>query len=149
MADIGGRQDPDTGVGYQDPVGRTGRSPIVRTDAGVLALSVSRSIYSRRVVLAAAYKLSDRWATLVDDEGPERWTLYLVGLTPEGADAGLTLLIQELNDQAIRERLDDETRDLRTLIVAQAFSEGNLLDPTRDSEDPTVAARSTGTHRPR
>lgn len=134
MANLDGRQDLDCDHRHQDPVVPAG--PIVRTDAGVVAVSVSRALYSKRVVLSAAYKLSDQWAVLVDDDGPERWALYLVGLSPEGATEGLATLIHELTDQAVRERLDEETRDLRTLIVAQAFSEGNLLDTARESDTP-------------
>ena len=147
MAELNGRQDFHPDVGHEDAVGPTPSAPIVRTDAGVVAVSVSRALYSKRVVIATAYKLSDRWAVLVDDDGPERWTLYLLGLSPEGATAGVTTLVHELTDQAVRERLDEETRDLRTLIVAQAFSEGNLLDPTRDSQDPLDTPPS-GSDRP-
>lgn len=125
MADIDGRQDTDRNVTDEDSV--TIRTPIVQTEDGIVAVTVSRLVYSQRVVTEAAYKLSSRWATLIDDDGSERWMLYLVGLPPEGLQAALRLLLNELNDQAIRERLDTETRDLRTLIVAQAFSEGNLL----------------------
>ena len=114
----------------------------------MVAVSVSRALYSKRVVLSASYKLSDRWAVLVDDDGPERWILYLLGLSPEGAGEGLTSLVHELTDQAVREKLDQETLDLRTLIVAQAFSEGNLLDPTRESDDPPLDAREPGADRP-
>lgn len=107
--------------------------------SGGAAVSVSRSLYSKRVVLAAAYKLSNRWAVLVDDAGPERWMLYVLGPGQSDTAVGLSALIHELTDQAIRERLDEETRDLRTLIVAQAFSEGNLLETPRDDEHTTSA----------
>jgi His-Xaa-Ser system protein HxsD len=147
MADLDGRQDLDRNDRHEDTVDHAG--PIVRTEAGVVAVSVSRALYSKRVALSAAYKLSDRWAVLVDEDGPERWALYLLGLSPEGAEAGLTTLVHELTDQAVRERLDQETRDLRTLIVAQAFSEGNLLDPTRESDAPPFDTREPGADRPR
>lgn len=146
MAGIDGRQDLDPNDRHEDAVDHAG--PIVRTAAGVVAVSVSRALYSKRVVLSASYKLSDRWAVLVDDDGPERWILYLLGLSPEGAGEGLTSLVHELTDQAVREKLDQETLDLRTLIVAQAFSEGNLLDPTRESDDPPLDAREPGADRP-
>lgn len=144
MAELGGRQDADPHLRHEDAVAQPEAAAIVRTDAGVVTVSVSREIYSRRVVLAAAYKLSNRWATLVDEDGPGRWRLYLIGLTPEDASGGLTFLVQELTDQALRERLDEETRDLRTLIVAQAFAEGNLLDPDRDRDHDLPDARDAG-----
>jgi len=146
MADFNRRQDLDHHDRHEDALEFAG--PTVRTNAGVVAFSVSRALYSKRVVLAAAYKLSDRWAVLVDDDEPGRWTLFLLGLSPEGATVGLKAMVHELTDQAVRERLDEETRDLRTLIVAQAFSEGNLLDSSRDSEDSPLNAQETGTSRP-
>lgn len=137
MADLNGREDRNRDDGDKDAVAERAVDPFRHGVRGVVTVSVSRSVYSKRAVLAAAYKLSDRWAVLIDDDGPDRFRLYLLGLTEEGASAGVTALVHELTDQAIRERLDDETRDLRTLIVAQAFSEGNLLDATGDSEHPT------------
>ena len=47
----------------------------------------------------------------------------------------LELLVKDLCDQALREDLEREFGAVRTLIVAQAFSEGNLLDPGRDDAD--------------
>jgi His-Xaa-Ser system protein HxsD len=107
------------------------------------AVSVSRTIYSRRGVLAAGYKLSDRCAVLVDEDGADRWVVYL--LARPGADVQplLSSLIRELGDQALRDRLEEQFGAVRTLIVAQAFSEGNLLDPQRDDADHRLDPRGT------
>ena len=43
--------------------------------------------------------------------------------------------LNELLDQALRERLEAEFGPVRELIVAQAFSEANMLDPVRDDGD--------------
>lgn len=133
MADVDRRQDIDRDYRHEDPVAAA-TAPIVRAAGGLVAISISRALYSKRCVLATAYRVSDRWAVLVDDDGPDRWALYLLGLAPDGASDALTAVVHELTDQAVRERLDDETRDLRTLIVAQAFSEGNLLDPGSEND---------------
>jgi His-Xaa-Ser system protein HxsD len=92
-------------------------------------------VYSRRALLAAAYKLSDRSAVLVDEDGADRWVLYVVARHGTDVRPLLVSLIQELGDQALRDRLEEEFGAVRTLIVAQAFSEGNLLDPQRDDAD--------------
>ena len=100
-------------------------------DGGRMAsLSVSKSIYSPRCVLATAYKLSDSVIVLVDEDGPDRWLLHVVAPPGGNAEATLPNLIRELGDQALRDQLEREFGDVRTLIIAQAFSEGNLLDPS-------------------
>jgi His-Xaa-Ser system protein HxsD len=111
------------------------------------ALSVSRAVYARRAVLAAAYKLSDRCVALVDADGDDRWVVYLIA-PPQGDPRSLlSILIRELTDQALRDRLEEEFGAVRTLIVAQAFSEGNLLDPDRDDADDRLDPRGTGRRR--
>lgn len=107
------------------------------------AVSVSRAVYTRRALLAAGYKLSDRCVVLVDEDGPDRWVVYL--LARPGADVQplLTSFLRELGDQALRDRLEEEFGAVRTLIVAQAFSEGNLLDPQRDDTDHRLDPRGT------
>jgi His-Xaa-Ser system protein HxsD len=107
------------------------------------AISISRDLYSRRAVLAAAYKLSDRCAVLVDTDGEDRWVMYLI--TRPGADVQsfMPLLIRELGDQGLRDQLEQEFGSVRTLIVAQAFSEGNLLDPQRDDADDRLDPHGT------
>jgi His-Xaa-Ser system protein HxsD len=108
----------------------------------VAALSVSRKVYSRKAVLATAYKFSDRCAILVDIE-EDRWVLYVIAQPGGDAKPLLSNLIRELADQSLREHLEEEFGSVRTLIVAQAFSEGNLLDPGRDDSDHSVDPRGT------
>jgi His-Xaa-Ser system protein HxsD len=135
MADGNGRQDESVEHDQQDTVALDRLAPAWIAGPRCAALSISRAVYSRRSVLAAAYKFSDRCAILVDEDGGDRWAVYLIA-PPEGdVKRHLTLFVSELVDQALRDTLELEFGDLRTLIVAQAFSEGNLLDPTRDTAD--------------
>ena len=53
-------------------------------------------------------------------------------------------LSNELIDQQIRERLAERAGTIRELIVAQAFADGNLLDPDRDDGDPESDPRDIG-----
>lgn len=143
MADIHGRQDSTHHYGPEEAVGPPVVVPAWVASDTAAALSISRSVYPKRAVLAAAYKLSDRCAVLIDTGGDDRWVLYVV--TRPGADARalLPLLIRELGDQALRAQLEHEFGAVRELIVAQAFSEGNLLDPARDDIEPSTDARGT------
>ena len=109
----------------------------------VAALSVSRSVYSRKAVLAAAYKLSDRCTIFVDADGDDRWAIFLIAQAGGDPKSLLPVVIRELGDQAVRDTLEQEFGAVRTLIVAQAFSEGNLLDPSRDDADPRLDPRGT------
>lgn len=92
------------------------------------SVSVARSLYSARAVLAAAYKLSDFAVILVNDDGPDRWLLSVIAKPGEEGAATLPRLIRELTDQALRDQLEREFGAIRTLVVAQAFAEGNLLE---------------------
>lgn len=148
MADVSERQGSDRGDGPEDPL-RCDERPL---DLAVgrnktLALTVSRDLYSRKAVLAAAYKLSDRCAILVDVDGSDRWAVFLLDVPNGERDALLGALSRELTDQALREQLEAEFGQLRTLIVAQAFAEGNLLDPARDDADYRADPLGTGQRR--
>lgn len=136
MADIRG-QNSDHQHGSEDTVALSAVVPAWVAGDTAAALLVSRAAYPKKAVLAAAYKLSDRCAVLIDAEGDGHWVLHV--LTKPGADAKalLLVLIRELGDQALRAQLEQEFGAVRALIVAQAFSEGNLLDPTRDDVDPS------------
>ena len=64
-----------------------------------------------------------------------------VTLTPKSSGDGIDErqltgdFLNELLDQALRGRLEAEFGPVRELIVAQAFSDANLLDPSREEGD--------------
>jgi His-Xaa-Ser system protein HxsD len=111
------------------PFGRAGSRAVIEIDT---------SIYSREAVVRASYKFSDRCHILLDSH-PERAGHLLVYLDPKTAIADLQTIYgefaNELLDQQLREQLEGQFADVRTLIVAQAFAEGNLLDVDRDEGD--------------
>lgn len=112
-------------------------APLLAWKSGdlVASISVARSVYSRRAVLATAYKLSGPLVVLPDADGPDRWVLHVVAETPGAAASAVPALIRELVDQALRDELETQFGELRNLVVAQAFSEGNLLDEARSKDD--------------
>lgn len=133
MAHVDGRQDVDRNDAQEDPVVRdVTHLPAWIGPDGTVAVSLSARAYSQRTIFAAAYKLADRCGVWVDTEGDDRWVLFLVGLDPSLRQTLITSLLNELVDQTLREQLDREFGAVRTLIVAQAFAEGNLLDPDVD-----------------
>jgi His-Xaa-Ser system protein HxsD len=148
MASVTRREDTDRDNGAENAIVLPDRSvPACLGGNGTAAVSVSNEVYSRKAVLAAAYKLSDRCAVLVDTDGDKRWALFLIGSAETDTRLLIEALVRELGDQALREQLEDQFGAVRTLIVAQAFSEGNLLDPDRDDTDHNADARGTGERR--
>ena len=140
MANVLGRQYPDRGDSAEDAVVQQDVAvPAWHGVNGTAVLSVSRQIYPRKAVLATAYKLSDRYAVLIDAEEEDRWTLYVLGSPDADPVQVVKVLIKELVDQALRVQLEEEFGAVRTLIVAQAFSEGNLLDSDQDAAAPDAS----------
>jgi|SRR6185295_19851892 len=101
-------------------------------------LEIDGGIHSREAILRAGYKFTDRAFLSIarDAVDPE-----IVRVTFRAKDGGFdprTLVGpfgNELIDQGIRCALEREVGPLRELIVAQAFAEGNLLDPDREDGD--------------
>jgi His-Xaa-Ser system protein HxsD len=104
-------------------------------------------VYSLKALLAAAYKFTDRWTVLVDTDGDDHWGVFVAGPDGTQLDSMAAAFANELADQQLRALLEAEFGALRTLVVAQAFSEGNLLDPDRGTSDDKADARGTGLRR--
>ena len=90
---------------------------------------VDPAIYPTDAAVAAGYKFTDRayvWLESAADGAG-----YYVFLRSKSHQDDLLALsgafINELLDQSLRLRLERQFGPLRTLIVAQAFSEGDLL----------------------
>jgi His-Xaa-Ser system protein HxsD len=118
----------------------TSPTPIVawRLDQAHIAVPVDLSVYSLDAALRAAYKFTDRCFILIgrNPDNPIELLLFLAGRTKSSDLSSVALDLQnELIDQQLRCRLEAQFNDVRTLIVAQAFSEGNLIDPHTDDGD--------------
>ena len=135
MADISRRQDVDRDDDSAETVEPCGRpAPVWTIGDSVAAVSVSRRVYPLRAVLAAAYTLSAECTVLVDEDGDARWALYVIARPGRAATSLLARLANELADHALRAQLEEQFGPVRTLLVAQAFAEGNLLGP--EDEEP-------------
>jgi His-Xaa-Ser system protein HxsD len=101
------------------------------------ALQVDTTLYDLDAVLRACYKYTDRCYLFLTRE-PESTHLVNVFFMSKSkmnlADV-VGEFCNELVDQSLQLALSHEFGSIRDLVVAQAFSEGNLLDPQRDEGD--------------
>jgi His-Xaa-Ser system protein HxsD len=112
--------------------------PFMVRDGELVALEVDSSIYSTAALLRACYKFTDRCYFFVTRAAETPHRLVVVLWQKGGRAPDLDLIGQfsnELCDQQVREQLDREAGALRELIVAQAFAEGNLLNPETEHAD--------------
>ena len=89
-------------------------------------VSFDSAAHSVDAVQRAAYRFSDRASfEVVDAEGTIAVTVW-----PKDEEGDLPALIGELRtevlDQVLRERIRDETADVRNLVLALAFSRTGL-----------------------
>src|SRR5262252_8832854 len=98
--------------------------PIVGWRAGLahLAVPIDLSLYSIDAIMRAAYKFTDRCFVVVQQPSSTECTVFLLSRSSimDAGPLGLEFH-NELLDQQIRCRLEDQFKDMRTLIVAQAF----------------------------
>jgi His-Xaa-Ser system protein HxsD len=111
------------------------------------AIRIDLSIYQLSTVLRASYKLTDRhYVLLVDHEANASVVVWLWRKNGTEDHDLVGLFCEELLEQRLRSLLEEKTHTIRDLVVAQAFAEGNLLDPLRDEgdyeADPLAIARS-------
>jgi His-Xaa-Ser system protein HxsD len=134
MADINRLDDAGGNPDQESPIEIAERgAPLWLGADGTVAFSLDRAVYSRTAVLATAYQLSDKHAVLLDSEGDSRWALFVIGTKEATRRELVARVLAELADQALRERLEGQFGDIRTLIVAQAFAEGDLLEADEPS----------------
>ena len=103
-------------------------------DADTLVGLIDTTLYSREALFRACYQYTDRcYLFLMPGETPTTIQVLFSSKSPStdlAAVAGdfFNLLL----DHELRVQLAHETAEVRTLLVAQAFAEGNLLDPNQE-----------------
>jgi|SRR5579872_2236542 len=114
-------------------------------DGSIATLTVDESVYCVEAVRHATYWFTDRcFVTLSRSSG-----MISVRLQPKNEKVDLRLVASELKDALLdaqlRVEIGRETADVRSLIVAKAFAEGDLLEenPVGDWRDPVVSKEST------
>jgi His-Xaa-Ser system protein HxsD len=93
-------------------------------------LTFDASSHSVDAIQRAIYKLSDRLSGDLCTNGAEHTcTLYLATEREDEVDTLLADFRNEVLDETLRERIREETREVRNLILALAFSNTGLVDP--------------------
>ena len=117
------------------------RLPQADPDSGAFALKVDLSVFAKEAVLRAAYKLTDRCHLFVERAESAEEEHLVVTFRPRPrtlpSRRSSREFANELIDQQLREHLAREAGPIREIVVAQAFAEGNLLDPAREDGDYT------------
>lgn len=98
----------------------------------------------------AAYKMTDRVFVYLQrdaDDSTRLWVYFFSRLARADAKPHALEFFNELTDQQLRVQLEQQFHDVRTLIVAQAFAEGNLLAPDDEHLDYRTDPHDAGKHR--
>lgn len=94
-----------------------------------MEIKIDRSIYSDACISKAVYALSDRYAIARSQEGTSEvlWVQSINHVLDE-EKAKQDILIT-LNDYKLRQVIEDETHDIRTILYAKAFADCDDIEP--------------------
>ena len=106
------------------------RGAAVRYDDGALRLSLATKVYPIEGILRSCYWLTDRCFVYVSPSPGDVTEVTLLSKTGRANDTNQLAwdFLTDLIDQCLRLQINAETRDIRTLIVAQAFADVDLID---------------------
>jgi His-Xaa-Ser system protein HxsD len=92
-------------------------------------LTFEAALYSADAIQRAAYNLADRISCDIATEDERyRCTIHLSDASEADVEALLADFRNEVLDETLRERVREQTHDVRNLILALAFSETGLVD---------------------
>ncbi len=98
--------------------------------AGRQTLHIDLAVYSLDCIKRAAYRFTDRFT--IDLEVKESEARCTLIFNPSAPDASVEPMIaafrKELLDQDLRASISEETREIRNLILAHAFSRTGLIN---------------------
>src|ERR1051326_3341300 len=101
-----------------------------------LCVDVSLDAYSKAALFRACYVFTDRCYLFLSPRTGNKLSVFI---KPKTGFIDLKAIVgdfcNELIDQQIRQDLIKETGEIRNMIVAQAFAEGDLLDEKRDQSE--------------
>ena len=109
---------------------------IHRSETGVV-VRFQVDLYPIEAVQAAAHKFTDRCYVHVERGTDDEFVVRLKANRPlDNAEHLAGQFANEVLDQVLRLRLRDQTQGFRNLILAQAFSRTNLVEPELDVASP-------------
>ena len=106
-----------------------------------IVVRVEEHVFCQEAVERAAYWFTDHYHLDIRRDAPG---ILVVSFDPKAKDYSTKDIEPEFRDALIdaqlRIRIAQETKDIRNVIVAKAFAEGNLLDdaPVSDWRDPVA-----------
>jgi His-Xaa-Ser system protein HxsD len=98
--------------------------------AGEIALVLDLRSYRLTAIKKAAYRFADRFTAMLGSPEHDRLPVSLrfkANVSPAVAREVTRAFFQELLDQDLREQIAEETNPVRTLILAHAFSNVDLI----------------------
>jgi His-Xaa-Ser system protein HxsD len=97
---------------------------------GSIRVTVDLGVYRLTAIKKAAYRFADRFTAVLGAPDQQALPLELIfrpGTSAAAASEATRMFFEELLDQELREQVGDETRAVRSLIIAQAFSRTDLI----------------------
>lgn len=104
-------------------------TPFVFRD-GAVQVTVDTRMYRLSAVQKTAYRLAEQCTAVFGAPNGNSLPLTLIFRPGTGEQPALETaraFFQELLDQELREQIGEETRAVRSLIIAQAFSKTDLI----------------------
>jgi His-Xaa-Ser system protein HxsD len=98
--------------------------------AGEIKLVLDLRSYRLVAIKKAAYRFADRFTAMLGSPDQDRLPVALrfkPNVSPSAAREATREFFQELLDQELREQIAEETNAVRTLILAHAFSNVDLI----------------------
>lgn len=95
-----------------------------------IAATVDLRVYRLSAVKKAAYRIAEKCTVVLGAlEGDALWLEFRFAPSASDEDARTIerLFFQDLLDQELREQIGEETRPMRALVLAHAFSRTNLV----------------------
>jgi His-Xaa-Ser system protein HxsD len=121
-------------------------SDFVRIDACGAIIGVQPGVYGIEPILRAVHRFTDRCYVHVERQDQQ---LVLVRLQARNSTQNLHALAGQLCndilDQSLRASVATATEPVRRLVIAQAFSQANLMRPDLDATQAAVDPLKIGT----
>ena len=98
-----------------------------------MRFTFSKELYSKKAMLRAAYKFTNDYYIHLAINHED----YIVEIVPKVSNADINLsseeFMNEILSQSVRESIFNDTKELRTLIIARAFA-SSVIDNSCDDE---------------
>jgi His-Xaa-Ser system protein HxsD len=106
-------------------------------DSGTFSMTIDLTVYSLDAVLKTCYLFLDEFYVFIDHaESPDRLRIYLSAQNDAGDfERVLGEFSNRLLWQEVRQKVADETRTIREIIVMQAFTEAGIEAQTSVEAD--------------